>query len=51
VPRADLGAGRSLLDVPATVCWALGVAQPESYAGTPLSGWYAAARGAAPVAA
>lgn len=36
VRRGDLGAGSSLLDVPATVCWALGIAQPESYAGRPL---------------
>lgn len=36
VRRGDLGAGASLLDVPATVCWALGIAQPESYAGRPL---------------
>ena len=26
----------SLLDVPATVLWALGVPQPKSYAGRPL---------------
>lgn len=37
VRRGDLGAGASLLDVPATVCWALGIAQPESFAGRPLS--------------
>ncbi len=36
VRRGDLGAGSSLLDVPATVCWALGIPQPESYAGRPL---------------
>lgn len=33
----DLGAGASLLDVPATVCWALGIPQSESFAGRPLS--------------
>ena len=37
VRRGDLGAGASLLDVPATVCWALGIPQPESFAGRPLS--------------
>lgn len=37
VRRGDLGAGSSLLDVPATVCWALGIPQPESFAGRPLS--------------
>lgn len=38
VQRGELGAGTTLLDVPATVCWALGLPQPESYAGRPLIG-------------
>ena len=37
VRRGDLAPGSSLLDVPATICWALGVPRPESYAGTPLT--------------
>lgn len=37
VHRGELAAGSSLLDVPATICWALGVPRPESYAGTPLT--------------
>lgn len=37
VLRGELPAGSSLLDVPATICWALGVPRPESYAGTPLT--------------
>jgi predicted AlkP superfamily pyrophosphatase or phosphodiesterase len=32
-----LGAGASLLDIPATVLWALGVPVPPSYAGRPLA--------------
>jgi phosphopentomutase len=36
IRRGDLQAGASLLDIPATVCWVLGVPRPESYAGTPL---------------
>jgi phosphopentomutase len=36
VHRGELAQGASLLDVPATICWALGVSRPESYAGTPL---------------
>ncbi len=32
----DLGQGCSLLDVPATVCWALGVPAPASFEGRPL---------------
>ena len=32
----ELGSGATLLDVPPTVCWALGLPQPESYAGNPL---------------
>jgi len=37
VVAGDLGAGVSLLDVPATVLWSLGVPVPESYAGRPLT--------------
>jgi predicted AlkP superfamily pyrophosphatase or phosphodiesterase len=37
VRRGELPAGLSLLDVPATVCWALGLQMPESYAGQPLT--------------
>jgi predicted AlkP superfamily pyrophosphatase or phosphodiesterase len=36
VHRGELAHGASLLDVPATICWALGIPRPESYAGTPL---------------
>jgi len=36
VRRQELAPGASLLDVPATVCWALGLPLPESYGGTPL---------------
>jgi predicted AlkP superfamily pyrophosphatase or phosphodiesterase len=38
VHPGELGAGATLLDVPATVCWALGLPLPESYAGRPLQG-------------
>lgn len=38
VRRGELAAGTSLLDVPATICAALGVPRPESYPGTPLLG-------------
>lgn len=38
VRRGEIAAGASLLDVPATICRALGVPVPESYAGTPLAG-------------
>lgn len=37
VRRSELAAGASLLDVPATICWALGVPRPESFAGRPLA--------------
>ncbi|MEK0430233.1 MAG: hypothetical protein RL139_37 [Gemmatimonadota bacterium] len=37
VRPGELPAGSSLLDVPATICWALGLERPESYAGTPLT--------------
>jgi phosphopentomutase len=33
----ELPAACSLLDVPATVCWVLGVTPPASYAGRPLT--------------
>ncbi len=36
VRRGDIPPGASLLDVPATVCWALGVPRPESFAGRAL---------------
>lgn len=37
VRRGEMAPGASLLDVPATVCWALGLPIPESYAGRPLT--------------
>jgi arylsulfatase A-like enzyme len=36
IEPCDLGAGVNLIDVPATVLWALGLSRPESYAGRPL---------------
>lgn len=36
VRRGELVTGATLLDVPATVCWALGLPQPESFAGRAL---------------
>jgi arylsulfatase A-like enzyme len=36
VQPGDLGLSVTLPDVPATVLWALGIPQPESYAGRPL---------------
>ncbi len=36
VQAGELGAGATLLDVPATICWALGLPLPESYVGRPL---------------
>jgi predicted AlkP superfamily pyrophosphatase or phosphodiesterase len=41
VRRGEMAPGASLLDVPATVCWALGIPQPESYAGRPLTSAFA----------
>jgi hypothetical protein len=38
IARGPLAGPVSLLDVPATVLWALGVPLPASYAGTPLTG-------------
>lgn len=43
VRRGELGSGATLLDVPATICWALGLPQPESFAGRVLSNAFAAA--------
>jgi len=37
VVPGDLGPHVSLLDVPATILWALGVARPSNYAGVPLA--------------
>lgn len=42
VRRRELGAGTTLLDVPATICWALGLPQPDSYAGRALTGAFEA---------
>ena len=39
--RGEMTPGASLLDVPATVCWALGLPLPESYAGRPLTSAFA----------
>jgi arylsulfatase A-like enzyme len=36
VRAGRLPAGCSLLDVPATTCWALGVTPPANYSGRPL---------------
>lgn len=41
VRRGEMTPGASLLDVPATVCWALGLPLPESYAGRPLTSAFA----------
>ncbi len=37
VKRGPLAHGASLLDVPATICWALGIPRPESFAGRALA--------------
>lgn len=37
VRTGELTPGASLLDVPATVCWALGIPQPMTFAGQPLT--------------
>jgi arylsulfatase A-like enzyme len=42
VRRGELGAGATLLDVPATICWALGLPQPESFAGRVMLNAFAA---------
>lgn len=39
-----LGADVSLLDIPATIAWALGIPLPASYAGRPLSHAFPAVR-------
>jgi predicted AlkP superfamily pyrophosphatase or phosphodiesterase len=41
VQRGDLGRGSSLLDVPATIAWALGIPIPASFAGRPLTSCFA----------
>ena len=41
VRRGDLGRGTSLLDVPATIAWVLGIPVPTSFAGTPLTSCFA----------
>jgi len=45
--RSGAIAGARLLDVPATVAWALGVPIPESYSGTPRSDIFEASNAAA----
>lgn len=47
VRPGDIAPGASLLDVPPTICWALGIPQPRSFAGFPLR----AQLGASPQAA
>lgn len=42
VVPGDLGRNVTLLDVPATVLWALGIPRPDSYAGRPLAQAFAA---------
>lgn len=37
VRRCELAPGAQLIDVPATICWALGVPRPESFVGRPLT--------------
>lgn len=37
VRPGDIGPGASLLDVPATILWALGIPQPASFAGFPIA--------------
>jgi hypothetical protein len=37
VRRGDLPTGSSLLDIPATICWALGVPRPDSFGGRALT--------------
>lgn len=46
-----LGDGHTLLDVPATVCWALGVPRPAWFAGTPITAPFAPAIAPRPVLA
>jgi len=40
----EIGVHASLLDVPATILWALGVERPSSYQGTPLTGIVSSSR-------
>jgi len=40
----EIGAHASLLDIPATVLWALGVERPSSYQGMPLTGIMSSSR-------
>lgn len=47
VRPGEIAPGASLLDVPPTICWALGIPRPQSFAGFPLS----AQLGASPQAA
>ena len=47
IQPSDLGPNVSLTDIPATVLWSLGIPQPESYVGTPLTQAFAALRVAA----
>jgi predicted AlkP superfamily pyrophosphatase or phosphodiesterase len=42
VTPGDLGQNATLLDVPATILWALGIPRPDSYAGRPLVQAFAA---------
>jgi predicted AlkP superfamily pyrophosphatase or phosphodiesterase len=51
VQPAILPDGASILDVPATVLWALGIAAPADYAGRPLVGGFRRDDTPAPVAA
>lgn len=51
VRPGELGAGATLLDVPATVCWALGLPLPASYAGRPLLAAFGGSAVSAPGAA
>ncbi|MEP6778785.1 MAG: alkaline phosphatase family protein, partial [Gemmatimonadaceae bacterium] len=49
VVQRHLGANVDLLDVPATILWSLGIAQPESYAGRPIRNAFRATEDAAPL--
>jgi predicted AlkP superfamily pyrophosphatase or phosphodiesterase len=51
VVPGTLAAGASLLDIPATILWALGVERPPTYAGRVLSEAFAASRVHAPAVA
>lgn len=43
VRRGELAAGATLLDVPATICWALGLPRPDSFAGRVLESAFSGA--------